>query len=292
MPDSPFRERRILPDEVQRIVKRAAELAATDPAKGGVEALTPAELEERLTRLGISRESARRAIDGATSAPAPSPDGVIRVVREEITSGMVPPGRQEEIADAISAAMRMPGRVSAVGNRLTWSPEGRSADPAVTVHSKGGETSVRFVETLGSHGQTTIGFRVLGAFVGFLVGVFATGIAAVVAKAAAMTGRQGMPIALAFGVVLGIVGAIASFAALRRSFARRARARAAFADEVIACVLVAVRQAAEAGAVGAAAGVRARVEAPPVADAHRSSEAEAEAEADAYRAAAVPRAER
>jgi hypothetical protein len=52
MSESAFRERRIPPDEVRKIVERASKLSALEPAEAGVgQALTEAELEQRLGDL-------------------------------------------------------------------------------------------------------------------------------------------------------------------------------------------------------------------------------------------------
>jgi len=49
---TPFRERTMSPDEVQRILRRAAELSATSPLTAT--AFTVGELERRLKELGIA----------------------------------------------------------------------------------------------------------------------------------------------------------------------------------------------------------------------------------------------
>jgi hypothetical protein len=190
----------------------------------------------------------KRAIAGVSpTTAAPSAGATTRVVREEEIDGMVPPDRHEQIADAIAAAMGMPGRSSAVGNRLTWVPGGIQMEPAVTVHSKDGRTRVRFAESLANRGQQIVAFATLGGIAGLIGGGIAVDIAGKIARGAGMAAAQAGPIGLAVGVVMGCAAALVAIAALRRAFARRARNRNAFADAAVAQVVAAVRAAAVTG---------------------------------------------
>lgn len=245
MSGAPFRERQLAPDEVRRVVKRAMELAMVDAAaaEGGA-AMTEAELARRLSELGVPADLAARAMEAPLRAAEPAADGAIRVVREVDVEGMISTERHEEIADAISTAMKLPGRVSVVGNKLSWVPGGLLTEPAVTVHSKNGRTRVRYVETLANRGQQTLGFGTLALFAGFFAGAMASIAMVAIAKAMAIGPREGGPAVFALSALVAVVAAIAVMVGLRRVVARRAETRSAFADEVIAQVATAARAAA------------------------------------------------
>jgi len=247
MSGSPFRERRIPPEEVRQIVKRAAELAMVDAAAiDSGEALSETELVERLAQLGVPSSVTRRALVATTTPTEPAADGSLRVVREVELDGMIPPARHEDLADAIAAAMGMPGRVSVVGNKLTWTPGGALAEPAITVHSKDGRTRVHYTETLANRGQRLFGFGTI-AGLGGLVAVGAGSVAGVaLAKAAEISAQQGGTTVFATAAIVGVAGAVASFVGLQRAFERRAKTRSAFADTVMARVVTAARRAIEA----------------------------------------------
>ncbi len=258
--DSPFRERRLSPEEIQRVVKRAAELANTDPTSDVGGPLTADELETRLAELGIPKDVARRAMQPVPPAPAPSADGATRVEREAVIEGMVDPARFDEIADAIASVMKSEGRTSAVGNKLTWTPGGVLMEPAITVQAKDGQTRIRYVETLANRGQVLLGFGTLAGLSGLIGG----GMGGAIVQAA--SGAHGGPMVATAAVMLGAGAAVASFLGLKRLVARRATTRAALAEQVLAHVGAAVH------ASLARAQVKARVE--------LSAEPELEAEAE------------
>jgi hypothetical protein len=277
MADSPFREHRVPPEEVQRILKRAAELALVEPSKANAgRALTGAEIEQHLRELGISEDVARRAMEPAPGAVPRAPDGAIRVEREMQIEGMLSPEDFERIAELIAAKMSpLPGRTSAVGNKLTWSPTGLMVEPNVTVHSKDGHTTIRYVETLANRGQMTVGFATLSGFGGLFAGAVGTSAGVAIAKAAELSAASGAPVVFGTGILLGIGAAIGSFFGLKRAVANRATKRAAFADALLAEVALAVKERIEASPI------RARVDVPERA---ASEELDAEAEAEAAEA--------
>lgn len=273
MSDQPFRERRVPPEEVQRILQRALELSAMDSTASSGKALTGAELEARLHELGISPDIARRALEPKPATIAPSADGVIRIEREIELEGMLSPEAFEPIADAIQAVMGGPGRISAVGNRLTWTPGGASLEPSVTVHAKDGHTSIRYVETLANRVQLKVGFGFLAGVSALVTSMTVFLAGAALGKAAGVSAASGVPIVLGTAAVLGIAAATGSIFGLKRSFARRVESRSRFADEVLVRVSATVKTSLAASAM------RARVETRESARAEPSSEIEqAEAE--------------
>lgn len=272
MSDQPFRERRIPPEEVQRILQRALELAAMDSTVSAGKALTGAELEARLYEIGISPDIARRALESRPASVAPSSDGIVRVEREIELDGMLSPDQFEAIADSIQAVMKTPGRISAVGNKLTWTPGGAWLEPSVTVHAKDGQTSIRYVEALANRGQQKVAFGVLAGLAALGTGTTASLAGVAIAKAADVSAASGAPIVLGTATLLGIAAAIGSLLGLKRSFARRLESRSRFADEVVISVSAAVK------ASLAASAARVRVETrEPGQDASHEHDADAEA---------------
>lgn len=274
--DSPFRERRLSPEEVQKVLKRAAELSLVEPATAtSTQALTGAELEARLRELGISESVARRAMQPTPSAvPVTANDRAIRVERVVQVEGMLGPEHFEKLADHISARMSMPGRTSAVGNKLTWSPAGLLLEPSVTVHSRDGYTVIRYVETLANRGQMVVGFGTLAGLSGLLAGALGTSAGVALSKAMEVSSQSGAPMVLGAGILVGVGAAIGSFFGLRRAVARRAERRAAFADALLSELAETVRANLDTTAI------KARVEAPresttaPETEAHEDAVAE------------------
>ncbi|MFO0567922.1 MAG: hypothetical protein U0263_19845 [Polyangiaceae bacterium] len=275
--EPPFRERRIPPDEVHRIVKRATELSAGNlAAENPARALTREELEQHLHELGMSETVVKRAFSPPPEPVQPAADGVLRVVREVELEGMLSSDHFEELAELISSRMGMPGNVSVVGNRLTWSPSGALIEPAVTVHAKNGRTKIRYVETLANRTQMRIGFGTLGGFAGMIAGSGALVAGVAIAKAAGVTGPSGNPTAIALvaaSVAVGLAAAIGSFVGLKRVVARRGVTRSQFADDLVAVLESRVR------AQLASTPARVRVIGATADEADTRVEAEAEVEA-------------
>lgn len=236
MSDRPFRERRIPPEEVQRIMRRALELSSMDARQSEGKALTGAEIEARLHELGISPEIAQSALESNPAAIVASADGVIRVERQTELEGMLSPEHFERIAEAIQAVMKVPGRSSAVGNMLVWTPAGAMSEPSVTVHAKDGRTTIRYVESLANRGQQAIGTGLLSGFSAFGSGtvMFIAGVA--IAKAADVSAASGAPIVLGSAALVALASAVGSFIGVKRMFVRRCEARSRFAEEVLVSV--------------------------------------------------------
>jgi hypothetical protein len=276
MNDSAFRERRVPPEEVKRILKRAAELSSIEASNASqAQALTVTELEERLKALGISDDVARRALEPPMTHVEPAADGAIRVEREVTVDGMLGPEHFERIAELITARMKpYLGSVSSVGNKLTWSPGGIMTEPQVTVHSRNGVTTIRYRETLANRGQTIIGFGTLSAIAGAIAGTFSSLAGVAIAKAADISKASGAPVVLGAGIALGIAASVGSFIGLKRTLENRAVTRTQFADGLLHELSVAVN-----GMV-ATEPVRARVDASAETAAEIEAAAQAEAEAE------------
>jgi hypothetical protein len=190
---------------------------------------------------------------------------------------MLSPEAFEPIADAIQAAMGVPGRISAVGNKLTWTPGGVSLEPSVTVHAKDGHTSIRYVETLANRGELKAGVGVIAGLSVIGTGAVVLLAGAAIGKAADVSRASGVPVVLGIAAVLGIFAAIGSIFGVKRSFARRLESRSRFADEALVRVSAAVKTS-----LGASP-IRARVETHEAKHVEPPSEIE-QAEAEAAKA--------
>ena len=226
------------------MVKRAAELAAIEPQGDVGQALTVAELEERLADLGIAPEVTRRAMQPGGAPPKPSPDGALRVERELVADGQLAPERFDAITDTVAAAMKIPGRMSAVGSTLTWTPAGPLIEPKLTIRSEDGRTRIHYVETIANAGQQVFGFGALSAMrriVHWLARRFPGGIRGQERRyrsdfsQARRARRRLRPLASRWRLPLS--------SASKRLVVKRAEKRGAFADDVLLQVGQAVRAA-------------------------------------------------
>jgi hypothetical protein len=146
MSASPFRSRRLGPEEVRRVLQRALELAERD---GGGGSLSEAELADRLTELGLPPEAVRLAMSGREAERGDDGGGVDgeRYLAERELPGEVPPQRDADVARALAGAMTEPGRVHTSGRELTWKPLDDADDLRVSVHSGEGRTRVRIEQS-------------------------------------------------------------------------------------------------------------------------------------------------
>lgn len=236
MSSSPFRTRRVSQAETRRILKRAAELADLDRSTANEgETFTEAELAQRLTALGLPDDAIRRAMGDPESVTPVSNVEATRVVREEEIDGMLPVDRHEIVADTISAAMQLPGRVEVVGNKLKWTM-GLSMDTSVTVHSREGRTLVRIEETLANKGQLIVGGITVAAFAGIFGMVPGIAIAKILGDSAGNATRSIVLIA-----AFAIACALAAVVGLRRMFRRRVRNRTSAIGEAMDRISTVVR---------------------------------------------------
>lgn len=198
---STFRERRLSPAEVRRVLRTAATLAETDPNNVGVErALSEDELVAAASQLGLSPEVVRRAI-ARPAASAPEKDGPwLRprlVVHEEEIQGHVPEDRYEEVLDTIRKTMGVQGRVESVGKSISWAP-GPALPVLISVKVRGNSTIVRVEEKL--NGAAALGaFSTLAALPAFMIG----GLAMDVSHSASMAWLLGLAVFLLTTFALG-----------------------------------------------------------------------------------------
>lgn len=278
---SAFRERRLPPTEVRRILRRAAEIAETDPETDAAErALTQDELERHGAELGLPASAIRRAV----SAPlGPDPSGERPwleprdVLLEQEIAGEVSADRHEEIVEAIRAAVGVEGRTEVVGKTLSFYLP-RAVAPLITIRSKDGATRVRVTERL--NGAAALAGLSTFAALASLMGVG--------------VGMDVMRSALAAGVIGAVVMLCGVFASSLVA-ARGIRRREAWLEHVMERAGAAVSAAAEP-AVEPAAPARVRVaeiggagEPAGATAEEREREAEAEVEAEAGSVAAVER---
>jgi hypothetical protein len=270
---STFRERPLPPAEVRRILRRAAEIAETDPETGTVErALTQDELTRKAAELGLPASAVERAIaapaalDSSSDGPWLSPR---MVVLEHEIAGELPSERHEEVIDAIRAAAGSDGRTEVLGKTLTWSI-GPQAKPLVTIRSKDGRTLVRVEEPLRGAWQLTA-FAVLGLFPSLVTG------------ATAMDASRSVTLSMAVGAVTMVGVLIASTLLVRRNVRRRE----AFLHRVMERATLAVSSAVEAPGAARVRIAKTAGAAEESAQHQNSASAEIEAEAEAAGAEAA-----
>jgi hypothetical protein len=230
MSGSPFRDQRLPPAEVRRIVARAVELAPLhDPdAAASGQALTREEIEQRAADLGLPVAAVRQAMGSAPAALAssPAPGGTARFVHDEEFDGDLPVEGHEDVADAVRSAMGPhPAHLEVVGRKLSWAANVYGAAVSITIRSKDGRTRLRIEETAQS--------RALVLVVAATIGLATVPIAAATAVGATRSAAVALiAVALALAV---------AYAAARALFQRAARKRAAVLERATGVVRAAVR---------------------------------------------------
>jgi hypothetical protein len=278
--DDPFRERRLPPAEVRRVLRRAAELAEEDAETEGAEqSLATDDVVRAAAELGIPSTAVKRAMREALPAKAVEERGglfgpPLRTLLEDEIDGEIGPEMHEDIVDAIQVVMGDAGRVQIVGKTLTWQPTMTPQNPpralTVTVRARNGRTILRVDER-----HTNLA---LGLYLGLGLGLGLGG---------------GMPLVAgltaAFKSVLisalGFVGmALFALFLARTIYTVVARKRERAAGELMERLRVAVRSAHAGPRVAAEAPARARIGAANAEDAEGEAMAEDEAIAEERKA--------
>ncbi len=155
--------RRFAEQEVREIVRRAAELEATNPTASG--ALTIGGVEALAAEVGIPVDlvhSAAQSMDARHTSPAPPPDpprrnrwlgGPTRLAYERIVDGEVEELDFPVLVDEIRRELRNVGQVSQLGRSFTWTATPRSGGGRtleVIVSVRGGRTRIAVQENLGN----------------------------------------------------------------------------------------------------------------------------------------------
>jgi len=139
----PFREQRLNPEEVRRIVKRAVELAERDPDTAATaQSLTREELEQAAATLGIPASAIAKAAGPEEEAVVPARSakpslllGAPRHIHLETALDAVPrDADREELVEIVRGVLGQVN-VETVGRALTWSQYG-----TVHLRSRGGRT--------------------------------------------------------------------------------------------------------------------------------------------------------
>jgi serine/threonine protein kinase len=161
-------------DEVDAIVRKAAELEVSNPTSSG--AMTIGGVEALAAEVGIKPELVRSAAGSLSRTPSgagfvplkPQPDSVLaggptRLHYERIIEGELPEGDFPVVVDEIRRAMGTAGSVSQMGKSFTWSITRTDISRLleVTVTVRGGRTRLTIQENLA---------RVLGAIYGGIGG--------------------------------------------------------------------------------------------------------------------------
>ena len=169
-------------EEVQQVLRRAAQLQQRDPrVPTDVRALSLAELEQIAVDSGIDVQQIHRAIlelegrrlrSGSILLGAPAHLHIERVVNRESPSGAF-----ELLVSELNRALGTAGQVSTIGGTLTWSAPNTSSGPVdVTISRSEGGTRIALKASFGG---------LLGATFGGIGG--------------GLGGGLGVPLALAIG---------------------------------------------------------------------------------------------
>jgi tRNA A-37 threonylcarbamoyl transferase component Bud32 len=194
--------------EVDRLLRRAAELDLTHPTEEG--ALSIGGVEQVAAQVGIPparvREAAveRAAAGAAVPAAAAKPRRAFfpnLVVVDRLVPGQLPPSTHEALVQEIQQTLGVVGLGSTLGRSLTWTctPSGASGrDVRIAVSPAGDGTRIHMEEHLDLRGPTKAA-PALGAAMAGLIGLLAAG---------AFTGGEAAGIGLLIGAALGIPTAI------------------------------------------------------------------------------------
>lgn len=158
----PFREARLEPAEVRRILRRASELADADGETAAVERpLARAEVEALAEQLGIPKTAIARAIEGGDDAASKKNDAPqgnwfigapTRILFEADLAGEPSSEEREDLAEAIERGLgQSGGTASEVGRTFTWRlvpSAGRGRDVTIRLRAKDGRTHLVVEERL------------------------------------------------------------------------------------------------------------------------------------------------
>jgi len=166
--------RRFSAAEVQEIVKRAAEMEATEPTLGG--AMTIGSIEEVAAEAGIAVEKVREAAKALAVQPtprelrpwAPGPTGELpekhpavakfigartSLAFERTIEGELPVAEFGVLVEEIRLAIGQVGQVNQLGRSFSWntirSGQGTGRDVQVLVSVRHGQTKIQVRENLG-----------------------------------------------------------------------------------------------------------------------------------------------
>lgn len=148
-------------EQVEDIVRRAAELEATTPTQAG--AMTIGGVEALAAEVGIPADMVREAATRIQRAPA-SPlmpsvpparnkwlNGPTRIALERVIDGELPEAEYPTLVDEIRHILKNGGIVSQLGRSFTWSPsrgEAMRHNVEVVVTVRGGKTRITVIENL------------------------------------------------------------------------------------------------------------------------------------------------
>jgi hypothetical protein len=163
MPD-PFREQRLRPDAVRRVLRRAADLAERDPATAGTErAMTHEEIQRAAGELGLPASAVTEALahdepeDRDEARPARKKHSAFlgaptRIIAETEIQGEPSESDLEDIVDDIRDVIGETGTIDKVGKTMVWRIERlyrqNQRDFAVRVRTRRGRTRIVVEERL------------------------------------------------------------------------------------------------------------------------------------------------
>ena len=213
MPEAVQSHERFSEEEVQQVLRRAAQLQQRDSRiPTDVRALSLAELERIATDSGIDVQQIHRAIlelegrrhrAGSGLLGAPSHVHLERVVDHEI-----PNGAFESLVSEMNRALGTDGQVSTLGGTLTWSAPNTGSGPVeITISRVEGGTRIALDASFGGLLGATFGGIGGGLGVG-LGGPFAAAIGQLTQSWAAAATTISLALALALSLARSLYAII------------------------------------------------------------------------------------
>jgi hypothetical protein len=275
----PFREHRLSPPDVRRILRRAAEIAERDPATAAAErSLTRDELDAAASALGLPQSAIARAVahDEDREGTAPGSErslflgGPTRLSYAEEVEGEPSQAEREDLLEEIHEAMGETGAIESTGTTTIWKNDpgryrGQGRELTVRIRTRRGRTRIVVEERLSS--LATALFLGLGLGAGLApLAFFSAATVAKIGAAAFVFPLLWIPLMLLLARTMFRAVAASRERSLESVMRRLTRSAASWSD---------------GGAQRAAAAMRARV--ASVGDVAKDGEAEAEADAEAER---------
>ena len=173
---APAAPRRYAPEEVEAIVKRAAELEASNPTSSGT--MTLGGIEQVAGEVGIKPELVRSAAESMRVRQPLTPvhatkrnafaGGPTRIVFERVVDGELPEADVGSMVDEIRRQFHRVGEVSQLGRSFSWRSSVVSGALEVVVTVRSGKTRITVQERLRTLLTTTFGLGAMATTIGFL----------------------------------------------------------------------------------------------------------------------------
>lgn len=222
-------DRRYDEHEVGQILKRVAELHASEGESTDPRTMSRGEIEEVVQELGISKALVARAtgelaLVDVRDRPVWWAGGKTELLFEEVVDGQVDDARLARMIEVLRRSLGEPGQLKHEAGARIWTATRRRVHLTVVEHA--GRTTLRLEERMDA--SVAVGSALLGGFAGFLAGIFAVVLLkAVISKALVLVVLGAL---VSAGAVVGWAGGRVLWR--RRSAGLEAQLQRAFAAAV------------------------------------------------------------